>query len=77
MVEEVGMIAAHAKCTKLYAPIARKNVKSHLNPEKIVRFIAGIVFQSIKMAAVNFLSCFVGLQKPASVLLAGFSMEGI
>jgi len=71
------MIGAHAKCTRLFAVIVRKNAKFLLSQEKIVQYIAGTVFQSIKMAAVNFLSCFVGLQKTASVLLAGFSMEGI
>jgi hypothetical protein len=49
----VVMTGAHAKCIRPFAVIVKKNVKSHLNPEKIVRFIAGIVFQSIKMAAVN------------------------
>ena len=41
------------RCTKLSVRTVKKSVKSPLNPEKIVRFTAEIVFQSIKIAAVR------------------------
>jgi hypothetical protein len=46
-----GMTEARGKCTKLFARIVKKSVKYRLNQEKTVRFIARIVFQSIKIAA--------------------------
>jgi hypothetical protein len=50
-VVEAGMIEARERCTKQFARIVKKSVKSLLNPEKIARFIARTVFQSIKTAA--------------------------
>ena len=39
------------KCIKRFVQIARRSVKSFLNPGEIVRFTAGIVIQSAKIAA--------------------------
>jgi hypothetical protein len=60
----VVMTEDHGKCTKLFVRIAKKNVKSLLNPGKTVRFTARTVFQSIKMVVVN--------QKPGRLVPAGF-----
>ena len=68
----VGMTEDLAKCIRRFARIVKKNVKSLLNLEKIVRFIARTVFQSIKMAAVNFNSVLQANQKPVRLTLAGF-----
>jgi hypothetical protein len=45
--------AGHVKCTRPSARIAKRNAKSLLSPEKTARFIAGIVFQNAKIAAVK------------------------
>ena len=50
-VVEVDTTGARERCTRLFARIVKKNVKSRLNQEKTVRFIARIVSQSIKTAA--------------------------
>jgi len=53
-VVEVVMTGALAKCTRLFVRTVNKNVKFHLSREKTVRFIARTVFQSTKIAAVDF-----------------------
>lgn len=68
----VVTIEDREKCTKLFAQTARKNAKSHLNPEKIVRSIARIVFQSIKMVDVNTKDASQEIKIPSSKQLAGF-----
>ena len=45
--------ADRGRCTRQLARNARKNVKCHLSPEKIVRYIARIVSLSAKIAAVK------------------------
>jgi hypothetical protein len=50
-VVEVGMTEDRGKCTKLFARIVKKSVKSLLNQGKTARFIVRIVFRSIKIAA--------------------------
>jgi hypothetical protein len=71
-VVEVGMTEDRGKCTRLFARIVKKSVKSRLNQEKTVRFIARTVFQSIKIAAADFqkLLC-ERIQKPVRISLAG------
>ena len=69
---EVVMTEALAKCTKQFARIVKKNVKSHSSQERTVRFIVRTVFQSIKMAAVNFQYFLQVNQKPVRLILAGF-----
>jgi hypothetical protein len=39
----VSVVASKEKCTKLFALIAEKNVKSHSNQAETDLFIAGIV----------------------------------
>ena len=63
-VVEVVMTEGRGKCTKLFARIVKKNVKSPLSQEKTVRFIVRIVFQSIKMAAANTNGLGLIIQKP-------------
>jgi len=41
------------RCTRRFAQNARKNVKSLLNLEMTVRYIAGIVIQSVRTQAVK------------------------
>ena len=43
--------AGRGRCTRRYARNAKKNAKSLLSQEKIVRYIARIVSQSVKTAA--------------------------
>jgi hypothetical protein len=50
-VVEVVMTGARERCTKLFARIAKRNVKFRLSLERTVRFIVRTVFQSIKKAA--------------------------
>ena len=50
---EAGMTEDRGKCIRLFARIVKKSVKSRLNQEKIVRFIARTVFQSIKTAVAD------------------------
>ena len=70
----VVMTGALAKCIRQFARIVKKNVKSLLNQEKIVQFIARTVFQSIKMAAVNLQKVLQVNLKPVRLVLAGFSI---
>ena len=49
----VVVSAGQEKCTRQFVRSAKKNVKSHLNPEKTVRYIARIVTQSVKTKAVK------------------------
>jgi hypothetical protein len=56
-VVEVVMTEDRGKCTKQFARIVKRNVKSRLNQGKTVRFIARIVFQSIKTAAADLRFC--------------------
>jgi hypothetical protein len=53
-VEGEGTTEALERCTKLFARIVKKSVKSHLSQEKTVRFIVRTVLQSIKKAADQF-----------------------
>ena len=46
-------IEVRERCTRLSVPTAKKSAKSLSNPGKIVRCIAGIVFQSTKIAVVK------------------------
>jgi len=41
------------RCTRLSVQIAKKSAKSLSNPKKIVRCIAGTVFQSTRIAVVK------------------------
>ena len=68
---EVVTTEDRGKCIRPFARIVRKNAKFHLNPEKIDRSIARIVFQSIKMADVNFTKVSQAIQKPVRLIPAG------
>ena len=71
----VGMTEGRARCTKQFARIVKKNVKSHLSPEKTGLFIARTVFQSIKTAA-DIPSGFAkSINSPSAQPLAGFFLE--
>jgi len=48
-VDSVG----HGRCTRQFAQNARKNAKSRLNPEMIVRYTARIVIQSVRTQVVK------------------------
>jgi hypothetical protein len=74
-VVEAGMTEDRGKCTRLFARIVKKNVKSHLSQEKTVRFIAKTVFQSTKMAAVNIQTVLQEVKSPSGKLLAGFLLS--
>jgi hypothetical protein len=71
-VVEVGMTEDRERCTKLFARIVKKNVKSHLSLEKTVRFIARTVLQSIKKAADLYCSRLARIKKPVRPIPAGF-----
>ena len=49
VVDTAGLV----KCTRRLARIAKRNAKCLLNPGKTVRYIARIVFQSVRTKAVN------------------------
>jgi hypothetical protein len=65
-----GMTEARGKCIRQFARIVKKNVKSHLNLGKIVRFIARIAFQSTKIAAADPRLCRI-VQRPVSLIPVG------
>ena len=74
-VVEVVMTEDRGKCTKLFARIVKKSVKSHLNPEKTVRCIVRTVFQSIKIAAANFKTVLQAIQKPVRLIPGGLLLS--
>jgi len=53
LIKTEDMTEVLERCTKLSVRTAKKSVKFLLNPEKIVRFTAEIVFQSTRTAAVR------------------------